>query len=320
MKAVIALFFYLALLLPGTSVAQDYPARPITLVVPFQAGGPVDIVPRIIGERLSPSLKVPVVVENKAGAGGNIGAAQVAKANPDGYVLLATAGGVLTANPWLFRDARFNPDTDFVPIVGLASTANVVVVSPKSGITTMKELIQRAKAPGQIHYSSPGVGTTPHLCMELLKQMSGAVALTHVPYKGGAEAVRDVMSGEVQASCTNLPNVVSLLKTGKLRALAVTSQTRDPLFPEVPTVEEAGLPGFESIGWFGLVAPAKTPPAIVDLLNKEVNRALQDPAVQRRLAEMGMTRMGGTQEDFKRYIDKESSKWRKLIELANITS
>ncbi len=320
MKAIIKLLTFLALCLPLALNAQTFPAKPITLVVPHAPGGPVDLVPRLIAAKLSKSMGVPVIVENRPGAGGNIGAAYVAKANPDGYTLMAFAGVVLTTNPWLFRDAPFSADKDFVPIVNFASTPNVLVVPPSLNVASVKELIEMIKArPGTFNYGTPGPGTSPHLCVEMMKQTVGNIALEHIPYKGGAEVVKDLLEARIQMACSNIAPVITHIQAGRLRALAVSGRVRHPLLPNVPTMEEAGLPGFlELLGWFGLAAPAGTPRAVINALNAEVNLALRDPQIVERLAGLGLTPVGGTPEELAKYIAAESARWRVLIEQAKI--
>lgn len=319
MKTITNLLSVITLCLPLTLNAQTFPAKPITLLVPYAPGGPVDIIPRTIAPRLSKSMGVPVLVENRPGAGGHIGAAFVTKANPDGYTLLSFASGLFTTNPWLYRDIPFNVETDFVPIVNYASTPNLVVVPPSLNVSSIKELIELARArPGSLNYGTPGPGTSPHLCVEMLKSMVGNPVLEHIAYKGGAEPVKELLAGRIQLACSNMAPVISHVQSGRLRALAVTGRVRDRMFPDVPTMEEAGLQGFEVLGLFGLAAPANTPKVVIGILNAEVNMALRDPLIVARLAAIGLTPVGGTPEDTANYIMAESAKWRKFIAQAKV--
>jgi tripartite-type tricarboxylate transporter receptor subunit TctC len=307
------------LCLPLLLHAQAYPTKTITIVVPFQAGGPVDMTPRLIAQSSAISKLSTVIVENRPGAGGNVGAAMVAKAPADGYTLLAFAGGVMTTNRWLFRNMPFTAEKDFAPIAILTSTPNVIVVPASLKVTNLKELIALAQAqPGTLNYATPGAGTSPHLCMELFKRAAGGLSIEHVPYKGGSAVIQDLLAGRVQVSCSNLSPILPYVKAGSLRALAVTSSKRTPSLPDVPTAEEAGLNDFEVLGWFGLSAPANTPPAVIQTLNVNVNLALREPGVVEKLNALGLVPVGGTPADMKTYIEAESARWRKVIDQAQI--
>ncbi len=295
--------------------AQTYPGGQISLVVPFQPGGPVDLIPRAIASKLAEVLGTAVIVENRPGAGGNVGSAYVAKARPDGLTLLATAGSALTDNKWLFKGLNYDPERDFAPIVRFADTPNVFVVPQDVQVRSVRELIQTVRAqPGLLNYGTPGSGTSPHLCMELFGSAAGGLRFTHIPYKGGAEVVKDLLANRIQISCSNMTPVISHIQGGRLRALAVTGRSRHPLLPEVPTVDESGLPGFEVIGWFALLAPAATPASTIDRLNAEVVKILRDPVIADRLKTFGVTAIGDSPAEFSRYMVAEMAKWRRLIE------
>jgi len=304
---------------PLVTAAQSFPAGQITLVVPYQPGGPVDLIPRTIAPRLAEALGATVVVENRPGAGGNVGSAYVAKAKPDGLTLLATAGSALTVNKWLFKNLNYDPERDFAPIVRFADTPNVFVAHQDVPVRNVRELIQLARAqPGKLNYGTPGTGTSPHLCVELFSNAAGGIKLTHVPYKGGADVVKDLLANRIQVACSNMTPVISHIQGGRLRALAVTGKARHPLLPDVPTVDEAGVPGFEVTGWFALLAPAGTPAATIERLNAEVVKALRDPAVAERFKAFGVTSIGDSPAEFGRYMAAEMTKWRKVIEDAKL--
>ncbi len=305
---------------PLMTAAQPFPAGQITLVVPYQPGGPVDLIPRTIAPRLAEALGATVIVENRPGAGGNVGSAYVAKAKPDGLTLLATAGSALTVNKWLFKNLNYDPERDFSPVVRFADTPNVFVAHQDVPVRNVRELIQVARAqPGKLNYGTPGTGTSPHLCVELFSNAAGEIKLTHIPYKGGADVVKDLLANRIQIACSNLTPVISHIQGGRLRALAVTGKARHPLLPDVPTVDEAGLAGFEVTGWFALLAPAGTPAATVERLNAEVVKALRDPAVAERFKAFGVTGIGDSPAEFGRYMAAEMTKWRKVIEDAKLT-
>jgi tripartite-type tricarboxylate transporter receptor subunit TctC len=313
---------FAGLLLGAAAIhAQTYPTGQVTLVVPFQPGGPVDLIPRTVAPKLAEALGVPVSVENRPGAGGNVGSAHVAKAKPDGHVLLATAGSALAVSKWLFKGLNYDPEKDFAPIVRFADTPNVFVAPPEQPFKSIQELVQVVKArPGEFNHGTPGSGTSPHLCMELFMNTAGKLRITHVPYKGGADVVRDLLANRIQLACSNMTPVVAHIQAGKLRALAVTSRSRHPLLPDVPTVDEAGLPGFEVTGWFALLAPAGTPAAVVERLNTEVVKALRDAVVAERMKTFGVATIGDSSAEFARYLSAEMGKWRKLIEEAKLSA
>ena len=262
-------------LVSRAATAQTYPDRLIKIVAPFPPGGLVDVLARALGDEMSKSLGKPVIVENKPGAGGDIGADVVAKAAPDGYTLLMTSPGIQSINQFLYKSMPFDPDKAFAPISMVADMSMVVVVHPKTGITTLKQLVDFAHAhPGKLTFGSAGIGTTGHLGLELL-MYAGQMKFTHVPYKGAAPSITDLIGGQIDGVVDNPPTVLAHIKAGTITALAVAAKQRLAVLPNVPTAAEAGLPGWEASSWFGLVAPAGTPAAIVERLHAEVTKAVQ---------------------------------------------
>jgi tripartite-type tricarboxylate transporter receptor subunit TctC len=293
--------------------AQAYPNHAIRLVVPFPAGGTTDILARDVAKRLTETLGQAVVVDNRPGAGANIGADIVAKSAPDGYTLLMGTVGTHAINPSLYAKMPYDHVKDFAPVVLVAGVPNVLVVNPSVPINSVADLIKLAKAkPGTINFASSGNGTSIHLSGELFKTMAG-VDITHVPYKGSSPALTDLMGGQVQIMFDNLPSSLALIKSGKVRAVAVTSLKRAPALPDVPTIAESGLPGFEASSWFGILAPAGTPPAIVAKLNAEVNKYLQSPEGKEQLLAQGAEVAGGPPEKFVAHIRTETDKWAKVV-------
>jgi tripartite-type tricarboxylate transporter receptor subunit TctC len=310
------------LLLVATAIfapcaAQTYPDRPVRFVVPWAAGGGTDIFARVIAEKLHQSMGQPFVVENRAGASGNIGAAFVARATPDGYtIMLATI--TLATNPALYKNMEFDATKDFVPITLIAGVPHMLVVNPSVPAKNVKELIALAKQkPGKLNYSSAGIGSPFHIAAELFKETAD-VNIVHVPYKGGAPAILDAVGGQVDMSFANLVAVLPMVKSGQLRALAVTSAKRSSAAPDVPTMAEAGLPGYDFSSWFGVLAPAGTPHDIVVKLNKEIIKALKDPDVEKQLTEQGADLIASTPEEFDSYLKSETTKWGKVIRAAGI--
>ncbi len=296
--------------------AQTYPNHAIRLVVPFPAGGTTDILARDVAKRLTDTLGQAVVVDNRPGAGGNIGADMVAKAAPDGYTLLMGTVGTHAINPSLYAKMPYDHIKDFVPVVLVAGVPNVLVVNPSVPVNSVADLIKLAKTkPGAINFASSGSGTSIHLSGELFKAMAG-VDMTHVPYKGSSPALADLMGGQVQIMFDNLPSSLALIKSGKLRAVAVTSLKRAPALPDVPTIAESGLPGFEASSWFGLLAPAGTPAPIVVRLNAEVNKYLQSPEGKDQLLAQGAEVAGGSPEQFVAHIRAETDKWAKVVKIS----
>ncbi|MEX2034814.1 MAG: tripartite tricarboxylate transporter substrate binding protein [Xanthobacteraceae bacterium] len=299
------------------AVAQDYPNKPVRIMAPFPPGGLVDVLARALGEEMGKSLGQPVIVENKPGAGGNIGADVVAKAAPDGYTLLMTSPGIQSINQFLYQTMPFDPEKAFVPISMVADMTMLVAVHPKTKIKTLKELIAFAHAnPGKLNFGSAGIGTTGHLGQELLVHV-GKMKVTHVPYRGAAPAVKDLIAGQIDGTVDNPPTVLAHIQAGTITALAVAGKQRIAVLPEVPTAAEAGLPGWEASSWFGLVAPAGTPSAIVKRLHAEVAKAMKSPLMQ-KLSARGMRMVGDSPEEFDAFIIAERKKWGEIIKAANI--
>jgi tripartite-type tricarboxylate transporter receptor subunit TctC len=292
--------------------AQTYPARPVRIVVPFAPGGATDIVTRIVAQRLTEVWSQTVVVDNRAGAAGNIGGDIVAKAAPDGYTLLMTSGSIVTANQHMYRRMPFNPDTDLVAVTNVASGPQIVAVNANFPAKTLKELIALAKAkPKTINFGSAGVGTQTHLAAENFVTAAG-IDVTHVPYKGEGPALQELVGGQIQFVTPNLSAAIGFVQQGKLRALAVTSKQRAKQLPDVSTVAET-LPGFENLGWFGFMAPKGTPRAVIDKIYQDTAKVLQSTEVRGRFEQLGMEPVGNTPEAFARAIKEESARWAKII-------
>ena len=293
--------------------ATAYPTKPIRLVVPFPPGGATDLIARAVAQKLGEAWGQSVVVDNRPGAGGNIGTELVAKAAPDGYTLEMGTVGTHAINASLYAKIPFDHVKDFAPVILVAGVPNVLEVNPSVPVNSVQELIAYAKAnPGKLNFASSGAGTSIHLSGELFKVMAG-VQMTHVPYKGSSPALQDLLGGQVQLMFDNLPPSLPQIKAGKLRALAVTSATRAPALPDVPTIAESGLPGFEASSWFGILAPAGTPPAIIAKINAEVAKWLASAEGKEKLASIGANAAGGSPEDFARHIQAETAKWAKVV-------
>jgi tripartite-type tricarboxylate transporter receptor subunit TctC len=298
--------------------AQSYPTRPIRIIVAYTPAGATDILARVIGQKMNEAWGQPVIVENRPGANGNIGTEYAAKAAPDGHTFLMTTAGPHGINPSLYRKLGYDAVKDFSAVSLVALVPNILVVSNALPVKNVKELIAYAKAnPGKLSYGSPGAGSTAHLSMELFKSMTGT-NLVHVPYKGSAGVLTDIMGGQIAATMDNLPPYLPQVKAGKIRALAVTPARRSPALPDVPTVAEAGVPGYVSSAWFGLVAPAATPKDVINKLSVETARILQMPDVKARLAEQGAEPIGSTPEQFSAHIKTEIAKWAKVIKDAHV--
>ena len=311
------LLFLLAALACASASAQDYPSKPIRYVVPFPPGGSSDLIARAIAPRLSEKLGQQVVVENRPGAGGMIGVDIVAKAPPDGYTIGLAAAGALSSNIHLYPSMPFNPEKDLAPVTMLAIIPFFLVAHP-SQPGTLKELIAAAKAkPGALAVGYGGNGSTMHLAGELFNMMAG-VKLQPVPYKGSGPVSTDVLGGQVPFGVVDVPSAIAHVRAGKMRALAVTSKRRIVAAPEVPTFEEAGVPGYEAIGWFGTVAPANTPPAVIQRLHREIVAALQDPEIRERALAAGAEPFTDTPQEFAALIREETRKWAEVIRTANI--
>jgi tripartite-type tricarboxylate transporter receptor subunit TctC len=308
-----------ALVASQPTFAQTYPDHLIKIVVPTSAGGGNDAMARIVGNKLAERLKQPVIVENKAGANGAIAAEFVAKSSPDGYTLLFGYIATHGINPALSK-VPYDPVKDFAPIAMIAEAQEVLVVHPSVKANTVAELIALAKAkPGSLSYASAGNGTAPHISGELFKRLAG-VDLLHVPYKGSSPAVTDTLGGTTQLMFPSLVAANQFIKAGKLRALAVTGNKRSAMFPALPTIAEAGVPGFQITQWYGFFAPAKTPPAIVDRINRELVAIMKEPDTQKKFADQGADVVTSTPAEFGRFVQSELAKWGKFIADAKITA
>jgi tripartite-type tricarboxylate transporter receptor subunit TctC len=308
-----------AALIPGWSWAQDrYPSKPIMLLCPYAAGGNADQRSRQIGRFISTALGQPVLVDNKAGAGGNIGTDAIAKAKPDGYVIGMGNFAPLAVNPSMFDKMSFDPAKDLTPICLIEKGPLILMVRPDSPFKSVKDVIAAAKAkPGKVTFASGGLGGSHHLSGELFKQIAG-LDMTHVPYKGGAPATTDLMGGQVDMMFEQMYAAAPSIRAGKLRALAITSKTRSPLFPDVPTMQEAGVPGFEVQNWQGLVGPAGLPANVVKTLNEACNKALADPAIRQQMLGQGNEIGGGSPEQFAAFIHAEAARWGKVVKAGHI--
>lgn len=305
-------------LLAGPAAAQGYPNKPIKIIAPFAPGGVADVLARLVGDKLQKSLGQPVIVENRPGAGGNIGADLVAKSAPDGYTLLMSSAGILTINGSIYPKISFDPATAFAPVTLVADMPSVVAVNSTVDAKSLQDFIAYAKKnDGNVFFSSPGNGTTPHLGAELFQRRAN-VKVMHVPYKSGAESIGSVVSGQVTGAIETAASAIPQAKSGKLRILAVAGPNRLPQIPDVPTTSEAGLQDAEVISWFGMVAPAKTPQEIIDRLNAETTKALRDPDVAQKLATLGVRPVGNKPAEFERFIKSERTKWDQIIKQANI--
>lgn len=295
------------------AVAQGYPSRPIRFVVPFAAGaGVLDIMARIVSQHLGTSLDQQVVVDNRPGAGGNVGAEIAAKAAPDGYTMLM-GNTALVVSPYLFARLPFDPLTDFVPVTQVNSAPLLLVVHPSLPVKSVAELVAYAKArPGKLNYGSGGIGTTPFLATELFKSLAG-IDVVHVPYKGGAPALADLVAGQLSFMIENVPGTLPFVKDGKLRALAITSRQRLALVPEVPTMIEAGVPGYEMIGWNGIFLPKGTPAEIVARLSADLMKVLGSAGMKEQLGKLGAEPVGSTPQQFGAFVQAESQRWGKII-------
>jgi tripartite-type tricarboxylate transporter receptor subunit TctC len=298
--------------------AQTYPSKPVRMIVPFPPGAGVDIVTRAVSGRLAEALGQQLIIDNRAGAGGILGAELAAKAAPDGYTILMATAGILTVIPHMQAKLPYSVERDFTPVSLVASVPSVLVVHPSMPVKSVKELIALARAkPGEINYASTGNGTLPHLAAEFFKQQA-KVNMVHIAYKGSAPATTDLLGGNVQVFFGNMLSVIEQVRSGRLRALAVTSQQRQAVANEIPTMIESGFPGFEAGTWFGLMAPAATPRDIVNRLHGDVAKAVRQPDVQKQLAGQGATTIGNTPEQFAAYIKSESAKWAKVLAASGV--
>lgn len=303
----------------GGVLAQSYPSKPIKIIVPVAAGGGTDFSARLIAQKLTESWNIPVIVENRPGGGGNVGVESVVKADPDGYTLVMPITS-FPVNPGMYPKLPFDSEKDLAPIVLVASAPLVLVVNPEVQAGSVRELIGLARAqPGKLNYGNSGVGTTAHLAAELFKH-SADLDIVNVPYKGGGPAIADLIAGNIQIYFSTIPAALSQTKSGRIKAIAQTGLNRVAEIPEVPTVAESGLPGFEVVGWFGLFAPAQTPVAIINQLNKELVTILQMKDVQEKLAGHGLIPGGGSPKQLGDFLHAEIAKWKNLIQTAGIKS
>jgi tripartite-type tricarboxylate transporter receptor subunit TctC len=312
--------FVLAAICAGLSLAtaqiaqaQDYPSRPIRVVVAFPPGGPTDFVGRLVADKMTASLGQRVYIENKPGAAGTVGADNIAKADPDGYSLFLTTSGAVTIAPHIMASVPYDPMRDFAPVALVTKVTEVLVVTPKLGIKTVKELVALAKEkPGAISFASTGIGSPPHLAQELL-DVSAGVQFLHVPYRGAAPVLTDLLGGQVQVVALDAPVLIAQIQAGALVPIGVAADKRDAVLPDVPTLAEQGYPNTEASNWYALLAPAKTPPAVIAKLNKAVNDALNDPEVHDKLVKSGATPVGGTPDSLGAFMKAEYEKWGKVV-------
>jgi tripartite-type tricarboxylate transporter receptor subunit TctC len=317
MSTTVKTFAAIALLAAAApAVAQDYPSRPITLIVPYAAGGGNDLMARTAAEKMSKVLGQQIVIENRGGAGGSIATRQVAKSAPDGYTLGLGGTGTLAIDPTLYPNAGYDPRKDFAPVGLIATSGLVICVHPSLPARSIPELIALAKKePGKLNYASAGAGSGIHLGTEYFANLAG-IKLTHIPYKGSSPALTDLVGGHVAIYFSSLPPAVGLLKEGKVRALAVTGAKRSPILPDVPTVAEAALPGYEAVLHYGIVAPAGTPRAIIDKLSAALRAAVMSDELRSRLADDGAEPLASTPEEYAADIDREETKWSAIVKLS----
>jgi tripartite-type tricarboxylate transporter receptor subunit TctC len=305
--------------LAANAWAQDWPAKPVRVVVAFTAGGTTDILARNVGQQLSERLRQPFVIDNKPGAGGNVGTEMVVRAPADGYTLIVNSVGPIAVNPTLYPKLTYNPLTELVPIVQIAEVPNVLVVHPSLPVKTLEEFVAHAKAnAGKLNCSSTGIGTSSHLSCYILGKRATFEA-THVPYKG-ADALRDLLAGRVQFMFATIPSVRQHIEAGSLRALAVSSARRSRSLPDVPTVAERGYPGFEAGSWFGFFGPKGTPPEVIATLNKHVNEIIAVPAIEAAMIKEGADPIGGTPQQFGQFVQREFEKWRTVVKESGATA
>jgi tripartite-type tricarboxylate transporter receptor subunit TctC len=318
MKMVRRLLMVLTLsLLPALAAAQDFPAKPIKLIVPFPAGGPNDIIARIVGQRMSELTKQPVIIDNRGGQGGTLGTDAVAKANPDGYTIGIVNCGALAINQSMEK-VPYETLKDLAPVTLVVTVPEMLVVAGNVPAKNMSELVALARAqPGKLNFASTGPGSLPHLAGELLK-LTAKIDIVHVPYRGAAPAINDLLGQQVQMTFLDLPAILPHIRSGTLKPIALGTTARAPTAPDVPTTVELGMPALRIENWYGMVAPAATPPAIVAALNRITTTALADPAVKEKLAEQGLTTVGNSPEQFRDYIAAETTKWAKVIKDAGV--
>jgi len=305
------------LLLPTAGTAQHFPTKPIKLIVPFPAGGPNDIIARVVSQRMSEMIKQPIVIENRSGQGGVLGTDAVAKAAPDGYTIGITSASALVINPSMEKVA-YDVKRDFAPVTLVVTVPEMLVVASSVPAKNMAELVALAKAqPGKLNFASAGIGGLPHLAGELFK-LTAKLDIVHVPYRGAAPAINDLLGQQVQMTFLDLPVILPHIKAGTLRPIALGAATRAPTAPDVPTTAEVGMPDLLIENWYGMLAPGGTPEKIVAELNRIANEAMADPGVKAKLADQGLTVAGDTPEHFRGFIDSESRKWAKVIKEAGL--
>jgi tripartite-type tricarboxylate transporter receptor subunit TctC len=312
--------FVLALIASMTATrADDYPSRPIHLIVPYAPGGGADSVARIVAKRVSETIGQTIVIENRGGAGSIIGTELVQKADPDGYTLLLGQSGPISINPAVYKNLRYDPVKDFAPITMTTAYPYILMVNAKLPVKNLKEFVALAKSkPGELNYGTTGIGAANHLVTELFSSKAG-LKMTHIPYRGTALAVADLIAGQVQVVFADpISALPHMQQGGTLRALAVTSKERSPVAPDVPTIAESGYPGFDAIAWHGILAPAKTPPAVVKKLNAEIVKALQDPETKALLEKQAMQTVGNTPEQFAAFIQQDIAIWKEVATRANV--
>ena len=300
------------------AVTQPYPARPVKIIVPTPAGGPVDVMARLLANHLSPRLGQSFVVDNRPGAGNTIGSKEAAVADPDGYTLLHSSASGLVLAPMLQKNAGYDPITSYDPVALVAASSNILVVHPAVPAKSVQELVAHAKAnPGRVNFSSGGIGVLPHLIGEMFKARAG-IDVVHVPYRGGGPSINDVVAGQIDFTFEGTSVLLPLIQAGKLRALAVTSPDRVRELPDVPTMIESGFPGFSSTSWTGLLAPARTPPDVIARLNREINEAVQSAEFKAALAKLSSEALGGTPQDFTSLIKADIAKWQPIVTSLNL--
>jgi tripartite-type tricarboxylate transporter receptor subunit TctC len=305
------------LLLPTLAAAQDFPTKPIKLIVPFPAGGPNDIIARVVGQRMSEITKQPIIIDNRGGQGGVLGTDAVAKAAPDGYTIGIVSASSLVINPTMER-VPYNVGTDFAPITLVTTVPEMLVVASNVPAKNMSELVALAKAqPGKLNFASAGVGGLPHLAGELLK-LTANIDIVHIPYRGAAPAINDLLGQQVQMAFLDLPVILPHIKAGRLRPIALGAPERAPTAPDVPTTAEVGMPDLLIQNWYGMIAPGGTPENIVNLLNAVTNQAMDDPQVKQKLADQGLTVAGDRPKHFRDFIAAEAQKWARVIKAAGL--
>ncbi|MEO7725802.1 MAG: tripartite tricarboxylate transporter substrate binding protein [Burkholderiales bacterium] len=301
----------------STGSGQAYPAKPVRLIVPFVAGGTADVLSRVLAQRLTKEYGQQVVVENRPGSGGHVGAEAAARATPDGYTIVFGTIGIHAAYA-IYSKLGYDPARDLQPVAMYADVPNILIVHPSVPAKSVREFIALAKSnPGRLNFGTAGSGSSTHMCGEWFKLVTG-VNLTHVPYKGSAQAMQDLLGGQIELMFENLPTAIAQVRAGKVRALGMTSRQRSPSMPEVPTVAESGVPGFEATAWFTIAAPAKVPADIIRKLNADMNAFLKAPEMQQRWVDMGVVPLGGSPADAEKFFVSEREKWNKVIKAAGI--